>query len=74
MLLFFCFVFLSFSFICCALQIYIRGGHIIPMQGPGLTTVQSRKNPYSLIVALDQYGRAAGSLYLDNGENITTSK
>ena len=30
----------------------VRGGYIIPMQEPGLTTTGSR-NPYSLLVALD---------------------
>ncbi len=37
------------------------------MQEPGLTTAESRKNPYSLLVALES-GRADGSLYLDDGE------
>ena len=51
--------------------IYIRGSHIIPMQGPGLTTAESRKNPYSLIVALDVAGgsQAIGDIYLDDGES-----
>ena len=52
---------------------YIRGGHIIPMQGPGLTTYESRKNPYSLLVALD-HGLASGSIYLDDGETYDTTE
>jgi len=52
---------------------YLRGGHIIPMQDPGLTTTESRKNPYSLIVALKS-DMASGSLYLDDGETYNTSE
>jgi len=44
------------------------------MQGPGLTTTESRKNPYSLMVAPDQYGHAAGSLYLDDGESLVATQ
>ncbi len=43
------------------------------MQEPGLTTTESRKNPYSLIVAL-QTGNADGGLYLDDGVSYNTSK
>ena len=52
---------------------YVRGGFIIPMQEPSLTTNESRKNPYSLIVAL-QTGSASGGLYLDDGETYNTTK
>ena len=52
---------------------YVRGGFIIPMQGPGLTTTESRKNPYSLLVALNS-GNADGGLYLDDGETYNTSE
>ena len=51
------------------LQIHVRGGSIIPMQEPGLTTKDSRKNPYSLLVALKEE-MAVGYLYLDDGETI----
>ena len=54
-------------------QIYIRGGQIIPMQEPGLTTLESRKNPYSLLVAL-QGGNANGGLYLDDGLTFNTTE
>jgi len=52
---------------------YIRGGFIIPLQEPALTTNESRKNPYSLIVALE-LGGASGGLYLDDGETYNTSE
>jgi alpha-glucosidase (family GH31 glycosyl hydrolase) len=54
--------------------IHIRGGYIIPMQEPGMTTVASRKNPFSLLVALDETGSASGDVYLDDGESLDMSK
>ena len=36
------------------------------MQEPGLTTTESRENPYSLLVALS-VGNAEGNIYLDDG-------
>ncbi|CAI8017774.1 Probable alpha-glucosidase Os06g0675700 [Geodia barretti] len=53
--------------------IHIRGGYIIPMQEPGMTTVASRKNPFSLLVALDETGSASGDVYLDDGESLDMS-
>jgi len=64
---------LVYVYLCFAIQIYIKGGSIIPMQAPGLTTTESRKNPYSLIVALNS-GYAFGYLYLDDGETYNTTE
>ncbi|KAF2763969.1 hypothetical protein EJ03DRAFT_379015 [Teratosphaeria nubilosa] len=50
--------------------IHIRGGYIIPVQTAGNTTKTSRTNPWSLIVALDQNGDAAGELYEDDGISL----
>ncbi|QIW98151.1 hypothetical protein AMS68_003669 [Peltaster fructicola] len=50
--------------------IHIRGGYIIPLQKAGNTTYTSRKNPWSLIVALDKNATAKGELYLDDGESL----
>ena len=52
------------------LPIHVRGGYIIPTQKAGNTTKTSRMNPWSLIVALDKYGTANGSLYLDDGISL----
>ena len=44
------------------------------MQQPGMTTAASRKNPFSLLVALDDTGSAVGDMYLDDGESLAMSK
>ena len=55
-------------------QLHIRGGSVVPMQDPGLTTTASRANNFSLMVALDASGEAKGDLYLDDGESITVKR
>jgi alpha-glucosidase len=55
------------------IPVYVRGGSVLPIQEPGMTTAESRKNPWGLIVALDRDGCAAGSLYLDDGESLEPS-
>lgn len=50
--------------------IHIRGGYIIPLQKAGNTTATSRKNPWSLIVALNKNAQAAGNLFLDDGVSL----
>jgi alpha-glucosidase len=52
------------------IPVFVRGGHVIPMQQPALTTRAARNTPWSLLVALDGNGRASGTLYLDDGETI----
>jgi len=52
------------------IPIHVRGGVVIPTQEPASNTVQSRKNPFGLIIALDDSGRASGSLYWDGGDTI----
>jgi len=48
----------------------IRGGSILPTQKPGVTTTESRKNDFELIVALDETGNAKGELYWDDGDSL----
>ena len=52
------------------LQIHIRAGTVTPMQEPGLTAAASKVGTYSLLVALDDAGKAQGDLFLDDGESI----
>lgn len=52
------------------IPVYVRGGSVVPLQEPALTTRASRENPWGLIVALDLTGAAEGKLYLDDGESL----
>ncbi|KAI1378891.1 glycoside hydrolase family 31 protein [Hypoxylon crocopeplum] len=52
------------------IPVFLRGGNVIPMQEPGLTTTAVRASPWSLLVALDGNGHASGGLYLDDGESL----
>ena len=52
------------------IPVYIRGGHVLPVQEPALTTRDSRKNPWGLLAALSPEGTASGSLYIDDGESL----
>ena len=56
------------------IQVHVRGGVIIPMQEPSLTTAASRHNPYQLLVALDSSNITNGSLYLDDGISINVTR
>ncbi len=52
------------------IPLFVRGGHVLPLQVPGMTTAASRANPWSVLVALNVGGSAAGQLYLDDGESV----
>ncbi|KAL2168270.1 hypothetical protein VTG60DRAFT_189 [Thermothelomyces hinnuleus] len=52
------------------IPVYLRGGSVVPVQEPGMTTTESRRNPWGLLVALDREGFAEGELYLDDGESL----
>ncbi|XP_077986810.1 lysosomal alpha-glucosidase-like [Glandiceps talaboti] len=53
------------------INLHVRGGYIIPMQDPDLTTTASRKNKFALIVALSDT-KANGALFWDDGDTIDT--
>lgn len=52
------------------IPLMIRGGSIIPAQEPSNTTVNSRKNSFELLIALDYAKRAKGELYWDDGDSL----
>ncbi|KAJ3562776.1 hypothetical protein NPX13_g8438 [Xylaria arbuscula] len=52
------------------IPVFVRGGSVVPMQEPGLTTAAVRASPWSLLVALDAKGEASGGLYVDDGESL----
>ena len=47
-----------------------RGGSILFVQKPELTTFETRKNNFTMYVALDENQSAIGDLYVDEGESI----
>lgn len=51
------------------IPVFVRGGSVLPMQEPKLTTKESRESPWSLLVALSGNGTASGSVHLDDGES-----
>uniref|UniRef100_A0A2K6NW22 Lysosomal alpha-glucosidase n=1 Tax=Rhinopithecus roxellana TaxID=61622 RepID=A0A2K6NW22_RHIRO len=52
------------------INVHLRAGYIIPLQGPGLTTTESRQQPMALAVALTKGGEAQGELFWDDGESL----
>ncbi|XP_069511341.1 lysosomal alpha-glucosidase [Ambystoma mexicanum] len=54
------------------INVHLRAGYIIPMQVPGLTTVESRSNGMQLCVALSSDGAARGELFWDDGDSLLT--
>ena len=52
------------------IPVYVRGGYVLPMQQPAMTTADARATPWSVLVALSAKGTASGSLYLDDGESL----
>jgi len=52
------------------INVHVRGGSILPLQEPKMTTKEVRASPFSLLIALDKNGQAEGSLYLDDGESL----
>ncbi|KAE8156028.1 glycosyl hydrolases family 31-domain-containing protein [Aspergillus tamarii] len=53
------------------IPVYVRGGSVLPLQQPALTTREVRTSPWDVIIALDNMGHAKGDLYLDDGVSTT---
>ncbi|KAK9500130.1 hypothetical protein O3M35_001450 [Rhynocoris fuscipes] len=50
------------------IPVHIRGGTILVMQEPNVTTTLTRQNPFHLKVALDGNNQAKGMLFWDDGD------
>lgn len=48
-------------------NVHVRGGSVVPMQESEMTVSDSRASPFTLLLALDGYNAATGSLFLDDG-------
>lgn len=51
------------------ISVTIRGGSIIPTQDPSTTTTEQRKNPFDILIALDDKNKASGELFQDDGDS-----
>uniref|UniRef100_A0A8C1GXB6 alpha-glucosidase n=1 Tax=Cyprinus carpio TaxID=7962 RepID=A0A8C1GXB6_CYPCA len=49
--------------------LHMRGGGILPVQRPDVTTTYSRRHPMGLIVALNDNKAASGELFWDDGDS-----
>ncbi|KAK9710209.1 hypothetical protein K7432_008600 [Basidiobolus ranarum] len=56
------------------MPIHLRGGAILPLQRPSLTTDECRQNPFKLIISLDDKQSARGELYLDDDKPLDMTK
>ncbi|XP_046858818.1 sucrase-isomaltase, intestinal-like [Xenia sp. Carnegie-2017] len=54
------------------INLHLRGGFIIPVQEPANNTFFSRRNPFGLIVTLDDDEKAIGYMFWDDGDSIDT--
>ncbi|KAL3875852.1 hypothetical protein ACJMK2_033763 [Sinanodonta woodiana] len=54
------------------INLHVRGGYVLPMQEPALTTTESRNNKFSLLVSLDENIMATGDLFWDDGDSLGT--
>ncbi|KAI9262408.1 alpha glucosidase, partial [Phascolomyces articulosus] len=52
------------------IPLHIRGGSILPLKTPRLLVKKTMETPYTLLIALDQYGSAKGQLYIDDGHSL----
>ena len=52
--------------------VHLRGGTVFPCQTEAMNTDASRRNPWRLLVALDEVDRASGEVFVDDGESIDT--
>ncbi|OJD35735.1 alpha-glucosidase [Diplodia corticola] len=52
------------------INVFVRGGSVLPMQEARLTTREARQTPWALLVALGAGGAASGQLYVDDGESV----
>lgn len=52
------------------IPVFVRGGSVLALQQPALTTRDARQSPWDILVSLDINGEAIGDLYLDDGVSV----
>jgi len=54
------------------IKLFVRSGHILVKQEPKVTTEETRKGNFELLVALNSEGNGRGQLYWDSGDGLDT--
>ncbi len=52
------------------IPLHVRGGAVFPLQLEARNTDLARRNPWRLLVALDDEDRAEGELFADDGVSV----
>jgi alpha-glucosidase (family GH31 glycosyl hydrolase) len=56
-----------------SVNVHVQGGSVLPLQESAMTTTAGRQTPFTLLTALCPGGKAYGSLFWDDGEQVSLS-
>ena len=57
-----------------SVNVHVAGGSIMPLQESAMTTTAGRATPFTLLTALCPGGKAFGSLFWDDGEQVSLTQ